>query len=122
MWYHANNNRADVIEASSSTSRSTFRHLDNLLNIDNIYFKRISCRIYLAKIQLKEANSMDNNVSLWMIEEITRVFMRLREIEMKCDTCFINLEWYKQDNFPLILNILYEGIRSYLFILQDTAT
>ena len=51
MLYPPNNNRADVMKGPSSTSRSTFRHLDDLLNVDTSYFKRIACQIYLAELQ-----------------------------------------------------------------------
>ena len=48
-------NQADIIEAFNSTSR----YLDDLLNIDNIYFEQMVNRIYLAELQLNKANSSD---------------------------------------------------------------
>ena len=48
-------NQADIIEAFSSTSR----YLDNLLNIDNIYFDQMVDRIYPTELQLNKANSSD---------------------------------------------------------------
>ena len=48
-------NQADIIEAFNSTSR----YLDDLLNIDNIYFEQMVNRIYPAEIQLNKANSSD---------------------------------------------------------------
>ena len=48
-------NQADIIEAFNSTSR----YLDDLLNIDNIYFEQIVNRIYPAEMQLNKANSSD---------------------------------------------------------------
>ena len=48
-------NQADIIEASNSTSR----YLDDLLNIDNIYFEQMVNRIYPAELQLNKANSSD---------------------------------------------------------------
>ena len=41
-------NQADITEAFSSTCR----YLDDLLNIDNIYFEHIIDRIYPAELQL----------------------------------------------------------------------
>ena len=38
---------------------STSRYLDNLLNIDNIYFEHMVDRIYPAELQLNKANSSD---------------------------------------------------------------
>ena len=46
-------NRADIIEAFSSTSR----YLDDLLNIDNSYFEQMVNRIYSAELQLNKADS-----------------------------------------------------------------
>ena len=48
-------NQADIIEACNSTSR----YLDDLLNIDNIYFEQMGNRIYPAELQLNTANSSD---------------------------------------------------------------
>ena len=48
-------NQADIIEVFNSTSR----YLDNLLNIDNIYFEQMVNRIYPAELQLNKANSSD---------------------------------------------------------------
>ena len=48
-------NQADIIEAFNSTSR----YLDDLLNIDNIYFDQMVDRIYPTKLQLNRANSSD---------------------------------------------------------------
>ena len=48
-------NQADIIEAFNSTSR----YLDNLLNIDNIYFDQMVDRIYPTELQLNRANSTD---------------------------------------------------------------
>ena len=47
--------QADIIEAFNSTSR----YLDDLLNIDNIYFEQMVNRIYPAELQLNKANSSD---------------------------------------------------------------
>ena len=48
-------NQADIIEAFNSTSR----YLDDLLNIDNIYFDHMVDRIYPTELQLNRANSSD---------------------------------------------------------------
>ena len=45
----------DIIEAFNSTSR----YLDDLLNIDNIYFDQMVDRIYPTELQLNRANSSD---------------------------------------------------------------
>ena len=48
-------NQADIIQAFNSTSR----YLDDLLNIDNIYFDQMVDRIYPTELQLNIANSSD---------------------------------------------------------------
>ena len=48
-------NLGDIIEAFNSTSR----YLDDLLNIDNIYFDQMVDRIYPTELQLNRANSSD---------------------------------------------------------------
>ena len=47
--------QADIIEAFNSTSR----YLDDLLNIDNIYFDQMVDRIYPTELRLNRANSSD---------------------------------------------------------------
>ena len=48
MKFLSRENQADIIEAFYSTSR----YLDNLLNIDNIYFDQMVDRIYPTELQL----------------------------------------------------------------------
>ena len=48
-------NQADIIEAFNSTSR----YLDDIVNIDNIYFEQMVNWIYPAELQLNKANSSD---------------------------------------------------------------
>ena len=48
-------NQAKIIEAFNSTSR----YLEDLLNIDNIYFDQMVDRIYPTELQLNRANSSD---------------------------------------------------------------
>ena len=51
----SDNNQTDIIEAYNSTSR----YLDDLLNIDNPYFKQMIGQIYPTELQLNKANSSD---------------------------------------------------------------
>ena len=48
-------NQAGIIEAFNATSR----YLEDLLNIDNIYFDQMVDRIYPTEFQLNKANSSD---------------------------------------------------------------
>ena len=51
----SDNNQTDIIEAFNST----FRYLDDFLNIDNPYFEQMVCKIYPTEIQLNKSNSTD---------------------------------------------------------------
>ena len=51
----SDNNQADIIEAFNST----FRYLDDLLNIDNPYFEQMVGQIYPTELQLNKANSSE---------------------------------------------------------------
>ena len=55
-------NQADIIEAFNSTSR----YLDDLLNIDNIYFNQMVDRIYPTELQLNRANCSDTEAPFWI--------------------------------------------------------
>ena len=48
-------NQADFIQAFNSTSR----YLDDILNIDNIYFDQMVDHIYPTELQLNRVNSSD---------------------------------------------------------------
>ena len=51
----SDNNQTDIIEAFYSTSR----YLDDLLNIDNLYFEQMVDQIYPTELRLNNANSSD---------------------------------------------------------------
>ena len=53
-------NQADIIEAFNSTSS----YLDDLSNIDNIYFDHMVDRIYPTELQLNRANSSNTEAPL----------------------------------------------------------
>ena len=55
----SDNNQADVVEAFNSTSR----YLDDLLNIDNLYFEQMVSQIYPTELQLNKANYSDTEAS-----------------------------------------------------------
>ena len=51
----SDNNQADVVEASNSSSRN----LDDLLNIENPYFAQKVSQIYPNELQLNKAKPSD---------------------------------------------------------------
>ena len=60
-------NQANIIEAFNSV----LRYLDDLLNIDNIYFEQMAIRIYPAELQLNKANSSDTEAPFFGFEFIS---------------------------------------------------
>ena len=60
----SDNNQADVIEAFNST----WRYLDDLLNIHDPYYEQMISQIYLNisnRLQLIMANSFDTEAPFW---------------------------------------------------------
>ena len=47
--------QADVIDAFNTTSR----YLDDILNINNVYFDNMVSKIYPSELQLNKANTSD---------------------------------------------------------------
>ena len=56
----SDDNQADITEAFNSTSR----YLDDLLNIDNLYFEGMVNQIYPPELQLNKANTSDTEAPL----------------------------------------------------------
>ena len=52
--------QADVIDAFNTTSR----YLDDILNINNVYFDNMVSQIYHSELQLNKANTSDTKASL----------------------------------------------------------
>ena len=65
-WSLSRENQTDIIEAFNSTSR----YLDDLLNIDNIYFDQMVDRIYPTELQLNRANSSDTEAPFFLFESM----------------------------------------------------
>ena len=57
----SDNNQIDIIEAFNSTTS----YLNDLLNIDNLYFEQMVGQIYPSKLQLNKANSSDTEAPVW---------------------------------------------------------
>ena len=57
MKYFSDDNQSDIIEAFNSTSK----YLDDLLNIDNLYFEGMVNQINPPELQLNKANEQDTD-------------------------------------------------------------
>ena len=51
--------QADVIDAFNTTSR----YLDDILNIDNVYFDNVVSQIYPSELQLNKVNNSDTEAA-----------------------------------------------------------
>ena len=52
---------ADVIDALNTTSR----YLDDILNINNVYFDNMVSQIYHSELQLNKANTADTETAFF---------------------------------------------------------
>ena len=64
-------NQSDIIEAFNSTSR----YLDDLLNIDNLYFEELGNQIYPPELQLNKANTSDTEARFLIHLSISNSFV-----------------------------------------------
>ena len=59
--------QADIIDAFNTTSR----YLDDILNINNVYFDNMVSQIYPSELQLNKANTSDTEAAyldlLWSL-------------------------------------------------------
>ena len=90
------NNQIDIIEAFHSTSR----YLNNLLNIDNLYFEHMIGPIYPTKFQLNKANSADSEApSLTLDLSIKNGIVSSKIYDKRDDISFEIV------NFPLLMKM-----------------
>ena len=84
--------QTEIIEAFKSTSR----HLDDLLNIDNPYFESMVNRIYPPELQLNKANTSDTEAPFL-------------DLHLSISNGFVSSKIYdKRDNFDFdIVNFLF---------------
>ena len=59
MMYLSGDKQADVIDAFNTTSR----YLDDILNINNVYFDNTVSQIYPSELQLNKANTYDTETA-----------------------------------------------------------
>ena len=55
--------QADVIDAFNTTSR----YLDDILNINNVYFDNMISQIYPSELQLNKANTSDTEAAFFYL-------------------------------------------------------
>ena len=62
MMSLSDDKQADVIDAFNTTSR----YLDDILNINNVYFDNMVSQIYPSELQLNKANTSDTTTSRYL--------------------------------------------------------
>ena len=60
MMSLSDDNQADVIDGFNTKSR----YLDDILNINNVYFNNMLSQIYPTELQLNKANTADTEAAL----------------------------------------------------------
>ena len=59
MMFFSDDKQADVINALNTTSR----YLNDILNINNVYFDNMVSQIYPSELQLNKANTSDTEAA-----------------------------------------------------------
>ena len=62
LLFLSDNTQAVIMIVFNSTSR----YLDDLLNIDSLYFERMATHIYPTELQLNKGNSTDSEPFLFL--------------------------------------------------------
>ena len=60
MMSLSDDKQADVIDAFNTTSR----YLDNILNINDVYFDKMVNQLYMSELQLNKANTSDTEAAV----------------------------------------------------------
>ena len=66
MMSLSDDKQADAIDAFNTTSR----YLDDILNINNVYFDNMVSQIYPSELQLNKANTSDTDATLSISNDI----------------------------------------------------
>ena len=59
MKYLSDDKQADIIDAFNTTSR----YLDDILNINNVYFDHMESQLYPSELQLYKTNTSDKGAT-----------------------------------------------------------
>ena len=82
---------ADIIDAFNTT----FRYLDDILNINNVYFDNMVSQIYPSALQLNKANTSDTKAAFL-------------DLHMSVSYDIVSTKLYnKRDDFDFELSISY---------------
>ena len=77
MMSLSDDRQADIIDAFKTTSR----YLDDILNINNVYFDSMVSQIYPSDLQLNKANTSDTEAAFFSLVQDC-VFTRSSEFRL----------------------------------------
>ena len=63
MMSLSDNKQANVIDAINTT----FRYLDDIININNVYFDNMVSQIYPSELQLNKVNTSDTVATFFLL-------------------------------------------------------
>ena len=84
--------QADVIDAFNTTSR----YLDDILNINNVYFDNMVSQIYPSELQLNKANTSDTKAAFFRLAFYC--YYSAAEATNRLTTIEINRNWAKMSH------------------------
>ena len=85
--------QVDIIDAFNTTSR----YLDDILNINNVYFDTVVSQIYPSELQLNNANTSDTEAAILDLHlSISNDIVSIKIYDKRDDFDFENV------NFPLL--------------------
>ena len=94
MMSLSDDKQTDIIDAFNTTSR----YLDDILNINNVYFDNMVSQIYPSKLQLSNANTSDTEAA----------FLDLNlsiSNDIVCTKIMINFDLSRGIRFPTMWNV-----------------
>ena len=94
MMSLSDDKQADIIDAFNTTSR----YLDDIININNVYFDNMVSQIYPSKLQLNKANTSDTEAAFLDLHlSISNVIVSTKIYDIPDDFDF------KIVNFPFLI-------------------
>ena len=111
----SNDKQADIIDAFNTTSR----YLDDILNINNVYFDNIVSQIYPLEPQLHKANTSDTNAAFLDLHfSISNDIVSTKMYDERGDFDFEIVNFPILDNVPslYILWRIYHPTHSFCYI------
>ena len=97
--------KADIIDAFNTTSR----YLDDILNIDNVYFDTMISQIYPSELQLNKANTSETEaVFLDLLLSISNYIVSAKIYEKRDDFDFEIVIFF----FPMVMFLCLHPMES----------